>query len=127
MKALLLFLLVSVITGPSIIGGSVVGAGFGWLKAGAFIGGVAGVLLAARLAVRRGFIPAHAQRRTALGATLGLAVASGMFALAGPDAPVPAALREMLAPVFDTPLGPALSGLLVPAGALVVSRRKPKP
>jgi hypothetical protein len=121
-KTLILFLLVSVVTGPAIIGGSVAAAGFGWLKAGAFAGGIMGVSLAARVAVRLGLIPAHWMWRTARGGIIGLAIASGMFVLAGPDSRLPAALRGLLAPVFDTPLGPALTGLLIPAGALIGSR-----
>ena len=127
MKTLLLFLVVSVVTGPVIVAGSVVGAGFGWLKAGAFVGGVIGVLLAARLSVRFGLIPAHAQWQTALGASTGLAIASGLFLLAGPESRLPPAWSEVLTPVFDTLLGPALSGLLVPLGAIVGSRTSEGP
>lgn len=126
-KHVFLFILVSVVTGPMIVGGSVAGAGIGWLKAGAFVGGIIGVLLAARLSVRFGLIPARAQWRTALGGIMGLGIASGMFVLAGPDTQLPEALSEWLAPVFDTPLGPALTGLLVPGGALIGSRWKSTP
>jgi hypothetical protein len=127
LKALRLFLLVSVVTGPSIIGGSVVGAGFGWLKAGAFAGGIVGALMAARVAVRLGLIPARGLWPTALGGIIGLAIASGLFVLAGPDTQLPDTVSRWLAPVFDTPLGPALTGLLVPIGALVGSRWKSTP
>jgi hypothetical protein len=127
LKTLRLFLLVSVVTAPAIVGGSIVGAGFGWLKAGAFIGGVVGVLLAARVAVRLGLIPARRLWRTALGGIIGLATASGLFVLAGPDTQLPETVSRWLAPVFDTPLGPALTGLLVPSGALIGSRWKSTP
>ena len=64
---------------------------------------------------------------TALGGIVGLAIASGLFVLAGPDTQLPDTVSLWLAPVFDTPLGPALTGLLVPIGALVGSRWKSTP
>lgn len=104
-----------------------VGAGFGWLKAGAFAGGIVGALLAARVAVRLGLIPARGLWPTALGGIIGLAIASGLFVLAGPDTQLPETVSRWLAPVFDTPLGPALTGLLVPTGAVIGSRTREGP
>jgi hypothetical protein len=111
--------LVSVIDGPAIVGGSVVGArvsryltegqsGQPGLFIGAIVGGIAGVAVAIFVAVRLGLIPIHVRRRTILGGLVGFAVAC----------------LSALTVDFDSPIGPALSGALVPLGALIGSRNQ---
>ena len=108
MKTLRLFLLVSVVTGPSIIGGSIVGAQVSrpGLFIGAIAGGLLGVVVAVWGAVRLTFIGAHERPLTTIGAILGFVVAA-LFAAYGD---------------WQSPLGPALCGLLVPMGAVIGAR-----
>ena len=108
MRPLLLFLLVSVIDGPMIVVGSMAGATFSraGLFIGAIAGGLAGVALAAFAAAWLGLIPARARLRTALGGTIGFAAAAVLASQ----------------PDWQSPVGPALSGLLVPIVALIGSR-----
>ena len=117
MKQLWLFLLVSVIDGPAIVGGSVVGAGVSryftegqsgqpGLFIGAIVGGIGGVAVAILVAVRLKLIPVHVRHRTILGGLAGFAVAC----------------LSTLTLDFDSPIGPALSGVLVPLGAVIGSR-----
>ena len=119
LKRLWLFLLVSAIDGPAIVGGSVVGArvsryftafqsGQPGLFIGAIVGGIAGVAVAISVAVRLRLIPVHIRRRTILGGLIGFAVAC----------------LSALTVDFDSPIGPALSGALVPLGAVIGSRNQ---
>jgi hypothetical protein len=103
LKHVLLAAVVSVVVGPAIIGGSVVGAMFSHLGLllGAIVGAVLGVLTAVRAAVWWRLIAPEAQARTVIGALIGFALASATLRL------------------WDTPVQAALSGLLVPLGALV--------
>src|SRR5688500_2618361 len=82
-SAVLLAALVSVIAGPSIIGGSVVGATISGpgLFAGAIVGGLAGIFIAVRTAVHLGLIAADTRRRTAVGGLIGFGVASALVIL----------------------------------------------
>src|SRR5262245_11873384 len=96
-KRLLLFLVVSVVDAPLIIGGSIAGAALGGraLFVGAFIGGIIGVLVAARLAFWLKLLSVQNYRRTAIGGVAGFLVAA---AIATSN--------------LHTPVIPALSGLL---------------
>ena len=90
-----------------ILGGSIIGAQISrpGLFIGAIAGGLAGIALSVYAAARWRLIPARARFRTALGGTIGFAMAA--ILASQPDWPSPA--------------GPALSGLLVPLVALVGS------
>ena len=107
LRLLLLFLLVSVIDGPMILGGSIIGAQVSrpGLFIGAIAGGLAGISLAVYLAARWRLIPADRRLRTAIGATIGFAAAA--ILASQPD--------------WQSPVGPALSGVLVPLIAVVGS------
>jgi len=108
---------VSVIVGPSIIGGSIVGATISapGLFAAAIVGGLAGIVIAVRTAVRLGLIAADARRRTAFGGVIRFGVASALVILD---------LYKSLAPGIEMPVIPALSGILVPLGAVIGSRSR---
>ena len=112
MRPLLLFLLVSIIVGPMIVGGSVIGALISrpGLFIGAIAGGLAGIALAVHAAARWQVIPAERRLRTAIGGTIGFAAAA--ILASQPD--------------WQSPVGPALSGGLVPLVALVGSYGGPR-
>jgi len=107
-RPVLLFLLVSVVVGPMILGGSIVGAMISrpGLFVGAIAGGLAGIALAVYAAARLELIPPHARVRTALGGTIGFAAAA--ILASQPD--------------WQSPVGPAVSGILVPLIAVIGSR-----
>ena len=111
-RSLLLFLLVSVIVGPMIVGGSVVGAMVSrpGLFIGAIAGGLAGIALSVNAAARWQLIPTRRRFRTAIGGTVGFAAAA--ILASQPD--------------WQSPIGPALSGVLVPLIALVGSYGGPR-
>lgn len=108
LRLLLLFLLVSVIVGPMLLGGSVVGAMISRpaLFIGAITGALAGIALSVHLAARLRLIPAQARIRTGLGGTIGFAMAA--ILASQPD--------------WQSPVGPFLSGGLVPLVAVLASR-----
>jgi hypothetical protein len=112
---LLLFLLVSAIDGPAIIGGSMLGAAVSRLGlfVGAVVGGLLGIVVAARAAVRLGLIPSHVWRATAAGGIIGFAIASAVLGAPGDLVP----FQDLALPV-----GPALCGAFVPLGAVIGSR-----
>ena len=112
LRPLLLFLLVSVIVGPMILGGSIVGAMVSrpGLFIGAIAGGLAGIALSVEAAARCRLIPADRRLRTAIGGTIGFAAAA--ILASQPD--------------WQSPIGPALSGALVPLLALLGCRGGPK-
>lgn len=101
-----LFIIVCAVTSPLIVGGSILGAAFGQrgLFAGALLGGLIGVIVAVRLALWRAWISAQNQRNTTLGGIIGFAVAALI------------ATNNL-----HTPVIPALSGLLIGAGAIIGS------
>jgi hypothetical protein len=106
LKQVLLGVLVAVVVGPSIIGGSMVGAAVSntGLFIGAIIGGALAVVAAVRAAVWSGLIAREACLRTAIGGIIGFAVAAVIALL-----------------IFE-PVPMALSGLFVPLGAVIGSR-----
>jgi hypothetical protein len=114
-KTVLLAALVSMIVGPSIIGGSMVGATLSrpGLFAGAIVGGLAGIVIAVLTAVRLGLIATDARRRTAFGGVIGFGIASALVILD---------LYKGVAPGIEMPLIPMLSGMLVPLGTVIGSR-----
>jgi hypothetical protein len=101
-----LFIIVCTVDGPLIVGGSILGAAFGQrgLFAGAIVGGLIGIIVAVRLALWRGWISVQNQRNTLLGGIIGFAVAALI------------ATNNL-----HTPVIPALSGLLIGAGAVIGS------
>ena len=106
LKHLWLFIIVCAVDGPLIVGGSILGAAFGQrgLFAGAILGGVLGVIIATRIAVWRAWVSAQNQRNAMLGGIVGFAAAALI------------ATNNL-----HTPLIPALSGLLIGAGAVIGS------
>ena len=97
----------SAIDAPLIIAGSVVGAVFPrpGLFLGAIVGGLVGIWMGAVVAVRLGLVAAGMRRRTAIGSAIGF-VAAGAIAVQN----------------LQTPVIPALCGLLIGTGAVVGSR-----
>jgi hypothetical protein len=88
--------------------GSIVGHAFGnrGLRAGGILGGLVASLLIARIALRRQWIARPQLWSTALGASIGFALACAVAAN-----------------TLSSPIGPIMSTLLIGAGALLGSRQ----
>ena len=102
-KSMLLFVLVSFIAGVGTFLGSVLGHFFGQggLYAGAMIGGIAGVALANRIAVKRGILGPKRFSGATIGGVLGLILAA-----------------EIATRNLSTPVIPLASILLIGLGAI---------
>jgi hypothetical protein len=102
-NALLLFLLTTALGGIGGAGGSIIGnaAGRIGLFAGGLTGGVLGSILAARIAVARGWLPRARFRGAAAGAAIGFLLAA-----------------SIAVNTLSSPVGPVLSTLLIGLGAL---------
>jgi hypothetical protein len=102
-----LFIVTCLAAGAGAAVGSVLGHYFGalGLRVVALLGGVAGVVVATRLAHARCWIPARLRRSVTIGGSVGFLAA------------VAVALETM-----SSPVGPLLSSLLVGVGALAGAR-----
>lgn len=103
-----LFLITWLLGTAGAVIGSMIGAAFGEhpLFIGAMVGGVLAIAAAVRLAGSRGWISAAQHTRITVGAILGFAAAALI------------ATRTL-----SSPIGPALSSLLIGVGAVLANRR----
>ena len=90
-RNVLLFLIVCGISGPAILGGSILGNAFGktGLFAGAMLGGVAGIALSLDIARRLGWLETASYVRVLLMTLVGFAIAAtiAVLNLSGPTIP----------------------------------------
>ncbi len=103
-----LFLVTWLCGGAGAVLGSMLGGAFGEhaLFVGAMLGGVLAVAAAVQLAAWRGWVTAPQRTRVTVGAILGFAAAALI------------ATRTL-----SSPMGPALSSLLIGVGAVLANRR----
>jgi len=108
MRRVLLFITAIILTGAGGMGGSIAGHALG--KAGLWIGGIAGGILASLLvgwlAAKLGWISAERRTRTSIGTAIGFLAAAAI------------AVNTL-----SSPVGPILSTALAGIGALLGSRR----
>jgi len=102
------FLATWLLGGAGAVIGSMLGGAFGEhaLFIGAMVGGVLAIAAAVYLAVWRGWVTATQRTRVTIGAILGFAAAALI------------ATRTL-----SSPIGPALSSLLIGVGAVLANRR----
>lgn len=102
------FLITWLFGGAGAVIGSILGGAFGEhpLFIGAMVGGVLAIAAAVHIAVWRGWVSAAQRTRVTVGAILGFAAAALI------------ATRTL-----SSPIGPALSSLLIGIGAVLANRR----